>query len=38
MENLKQNPGISKYLNGPLRARINDQKYVDDVKRILKED
>jgi hypothetical protein len=37
MEIIKQNPGISKYLNSPLRARINDDKYVSDVQRVLKE-
>jgi hypothetical protein len=36
MQKLKNNSGISKYINGPLRARVNDDRYVSDVKRILK--
>ena len=37
MDNILKNPGLSKYLNGNLRARINDDKYINDVRRVLKE-
>ena len=35
MDKLNSHSGISNYLNGPLRARINDDKYVSDVNKVL---
>ena len=36
LKNVKNNANIANYLSGPLRPRINDDRYIAEVKKVLK--